>query len=308
MIETIKNIKEKIKINSGSNNTGRKRLYYLSGAAISALVVVLIVWPSSQKVEIYRVQRGPYEQTIQEDGTTRVHDKFTILSPYSGQLLRIDRHAGDTVRKGDVVAVILWDQQSPVRSPENGVILQILRADAGPIEMGRPIMEIGNTAFLEIVIDVLTSQAVNISKGNPVRILRWGGPKPLEAKVRVVEPSAFVKISSLGVEERRVRVVADFVSPREEWTGLGDNFRLDCQIVVYRQENALRLHTGAIFRDGEEGWAVFKIVDGKARRTPIKTSRRGQMEALIESGLALGDDVILYPADTIRDGVRVKGL
>lgn len=291
-----KDLKEKIK---------RKHLYYGGGGLLLLLVLYWAFRPASQPVELSHVMKGPYEQILQEDGLTRVREKYTVLSPYSGQLVRVERHAGESVKKGEVVATVLWDAPTAIRSPETGFILKIIREDAGPIEIGQPIMEIGNTASLEIAVDVLSADATSVRPGNPVKILRWGGPQPLEAKVRTVEPQAFIKISSLGVEERRVRVLADITTPREEWKTLGDNFRLECQIVTFRAEGVLKVHTGALFRDGEN-WAVYKVIKGKAKKTPVKLKMRGALEAMLESGLAEGDEIVLYPGDLVVEGSRVK--
>lgn len=284
-----------------------KRKHLVYGGLILA-VVLLTVWafrPKSQPVEFAKIEKGVYEQILQEDGTTQVRERFTVLSPYSGQLQRVQRHAGEAVKKGDVLATVLWDHPAAVRSPETGFILKVYREDAGPIEMGQPIMEVGNTASLEIAVDVLTADAVNVKAGNLVRVLRWGGPGPLAAKVRIVQPQAFIKISSLGVEERRVRVLADIVTPAEEWKGLGDNFRLECQIITFRAENALKVHTGALFRDGD-GWAVYRVIKGRAKKTAVKLKMRGALEALVESGLSEGDEIVLYPGDLVVENSRVK--
>jgi HlyD family secretion protein len=289
-------IKQKIK---------RKHLIY-GGAGLGFLLIALWAFrPTSQPVEFAKVEKGPYEQILQEDGTTQVREKFTVLSPYSGQLQRVERHAGEAVKKGEVLATVIWDQPTPIRSPETGFILKVFREDAGPIEIGSPIMEVGNTASLEIAIDVLTADAVNVKAGNMVRIVRWGGPRPLAAKVRVVQPQAFIKISSLGVEERRVRVLADIITPRDEWKGLGDNFRLECQIITFRADSALKIHTGALFREGD-GWAVYRVIKGRAKKTPVKIKMRGALEALVESGLTEGEEVVLYPGDLVVEGSRVK--
>ena len=283
----------------------KKHLFY---AALGAGLLILMIWafrPASQPVEFAHVQKGAYEQILHEDGLTRVREKYTVLSPYSGQLMRVERHAGDPVKKGEAVAMVLWDAPTPIRSPETGTILKVIREDAGPIEIGQPIMEVGNTTSLEIAVDVLSADATQVHPGNLIRVLRWGGPHPLEAKVRVVEPQAFIKISSLGVEERRVRIVADITTPRDQWKSLGDNFRLECQIITFRAEKVLKVHTGALFRDGA-GWAVYRVIKGKAKKTPVKIQMRGPHEAMLESGLSEGDEIVLYPGDLVVDGSRVK--
>jgi HlyD family secretion protein len=287
-------------------NTENKTNYAYAAAAL--IGVAALIWafsPGSVLVETSIVERGLFEETVQEDGSTRVREKFLLLSPFNGILKRVEKHAGDRVKKGEAVAVVHWDQQTTVRSPESGVILKILREDEGPVEMGQPIMEIGNVRSIEIVIDVLSQDAVNIKSGNAIHIVRWGGDQPLEARVRRVEPQAFVKISSLGVEERRVRVVADIVSPPEVWENLGDNFRLECRVVIHAERGALKVHTGALFREGES-WMVYRIIKGRATKTAVQLGRKSTLEAVVKSGLSEGDEVILYPGNAVQEGTKVK--
>jgi len=146
---------------------------------------------------------------------------------------------------------------------------------------------------------------VRIAPGAPVTIERWGGDKPLEGRVRRVEPSAFTKTSALGVEEQRTNVIIDIVSPQTEWSSLGDGYRVDARIVVYLSEDAVKVPTSALFRDGDR-WAAYVDTDGTARRRSIMLSRRAGLEAAVEAGLQPGEQVIVFPSDAIRDGVRVS--
>ncbi|MCE9596733.1 MAG: HlyD family efflux transporter periplasmic adaptor subunit [Spirochaetia bacterium] len=283
----------------------KKRIIY---ASLTLGGVALLIWmfiPGKTPVEIASVQKGLYEQTVQEDGNTRIKERHVVLSPYSGVLKRVQKHAGDSVRRGETVAIIQWDWTKPIASPANGSILKILREDEGPIEIGQPIMEIGDTHSIEIVIEVLSADAVNIQRGNPVHILRWGGPDSLEGQVRTVEPQAFAKVSALGVEERRVRIIADIVTEKEKWKSLGDNFRLECKIVTYQNPDALKVNSGALFREGDS-WSVFRVIKGRARKTPVEIERRGPLETMLKSGLAPGDEVILYPGESVEEGQRVR--
>jgi HlyD family secretion protein len=263
--------------------------------------------PRPLPVELGRVARGPYELTVVEDGVTRAKEVFTVAADVSGNLKRVARHAGDRVRAGEVVAEIEWDEPRALRSPVDGFILRVVRESAGPIERGAPVIEIADALSLEIVADVLTTDAVRIRTGASVTIEGWGGPKPLEGKVRIVEPSAFKKISALGVEEQRVNVVIDLVSPAEEWKGLGDNYRVDCHIVVAAIQDALTVPTGALFRE-DSSWAVFTVQGGVARKRLVQIESRSPVQAVVQSGLTAGETVILYPGDKIREGTRVKGL
>jgi HlyD family secretion protein len=127
---------------------------------------------------------------------------------------------------------------------------------------------------------------------------------PLAARVRLVEPAAFTKVSALGVEEQRVNVVLDFVEALERFEWLGDGYRVDAQIVIYRQPEAVKVPVAALFRDGE-GWAVFVVDADRARKRALKASRRNVAEALVEEGLQPGERVVVYPSDALRDGSRV---
>jgi HlyD family secretion protein len=166
------------------------------------------------------------------------------------------------------------------------------------------LLVLGDPRDLEVVIDVLSTDAARIEPGAPVRIERWGGDKPLEGRVRRVEPSAFTKTSALGVEEQRTNVIIDIASPQPEWSSLGDGYRVDARIVVYRSDDAVKVPTGALFRDGDR-WAAYVVMDGTARKRVMTLSRRAGLEATVAGGVQPGDRVILFPTDAIKDGVRV---
>src|SRR5690606_6699955 len=148
----------------------------------------------------------------------------------------------------------------------------------------------------EVVIEVLSRDGARIRPGALVELDHWGPGPPLEARVRLVEPSAFTKVSALGVEEQRVRVVADLVTPPEERAGLGDRFRVDARIIVREEPDALKIPAGALFHRGD-GWAVFVMRDGRAVLRPVRTGEASQTETQILEGLEPGETVILYPGD-----------
>lgn len=392
----------------------KKRILILTAGAAAALAV--LVWAFSPKpvaVEVAEVTRGHFEQTIDDDGKTRVRERYVVSAPLAGRVQRITLKAGDAVARGDVLATIRpsapplidartareleqqvgaaqatlarattaverartalaqhradaqrtkklaaqgfvsptqlerdelnaalsareaeaaeferqvaehqlalaraaltrsrqgWQEghgeQIEIRSPVAGRVLRITQESEAVVALGTPLLEIGDPSDLEVVIDVLSGDALQIAPGQAVRLDRQGGSVALEGRVRKVEPSAFTKISALGVEEQRVNVVIDITSPRDRWQNLGDAFRMDARIVIHSAENALKVPVAALFRDGDQ-WAVF-VVDGKvARKRLIESPRRGAQEALVATGLAPGDRVIVYPGDAVKDGGKI---
>jgi len=167
---------------------------------------------------------------------------------------------------------------------------------------GAPVLVVGDPRKIEIVTDVLTTDAVNIKPGALVLLQGWGGDHPIRAKVRIVEPAGFTKISALGVEEKRVNVIADFIDPPE---GLGDGFRVDASIVTWEGNRVLNVPGSAAFRD-QDGWSVFVVDGGEARRRPVQIGHRNQTELEVLSGLSAGERVILHPSNQLSDGVRVR--
>jgi HlyD family secretion protein len=382
-------------------------------ASVVVALVALTVWallPKPVAIDAARVARRAFEEVVEEDGRTRVRNRYVVSSPLSGQLERITLRAGDRVDADGVVAVIQpiasplldarttrelterlgaaearleqaraalerariaseqsrtdlerttklaaegivaaseldrvrlafrvadkdlaaadyaahtaehdvesaraalarvregGDKPFDVTSPVAGRVFRVLAESAGAVVPGTALLEIADPQDLEVVVDVLTPDAVRIPPGAPVRIERWGGDQPLEGRVRLVEPSGFTKLSALGVEEQRTNVVIDLTSPAEEWRTLGDGFRVDARIVVSRVEDGLTVPASALFRDGD-GWATFVVDGGRARKRVAASPRRNPRDALIENGLAEGETVILYPTDAIADGVRVR--
>jgi HlyD family secretion protein len=222
----------------------------------------------------------------------------------AGNLKRLEVHAGDAVKAGDLLAEVEWPQVWMVRSPVAGHVLRVRRESGGPIERGEVILEVADPGSLEIVAEVLTDDAMQIQAGAQVRIESWGGCQPLMGKVRLVEPGAFTKVSALGIEEQRVNVIIDITSPRESCRRLADGFRVNNFISVFQMENALVLPTGALFRDGE-AWAVFRVVNGRAEKVRVEIPRHNSQIALVASGIKEGEAVILYPSDKIKEGTRV---
>jgi HlyD family secretion protein len=193
-----------------------------------------------------------------------------------------------------------------VRSPIAGSILKVHQESAATVPLGAPLVDVADTRQLEIVAEILTVDAVRIPAAAPVQIAGWGGAGSLLGRVRLVEPAGFTKVSALGVEEQRVRVIIDLLSPPEQWASLGDGFRVDVAVETYVREGAVKAPLGALFRDGA-GWATYVVVDGRARHRRIEVGRRSASEAEILNGLTAGERVVLYPTDRVGDGTRVSG-
>lgn len=197
--------------------------------------------------------------------------------------------------------VLKW----PVASPVAGVVLRVMQKSEGAVALGAPLVEVADPRSLEAVVDVLSQEAVGIRPGMPARLELGQGVAPLAARVRVVEPAAFTKVSALGVEEQRVNVILDFAEPLDRVQTLGDGFRVEATIVLQRVENAVKAPVGALFREGE-GWATFVLEGSRARKRTVAVRMRNPAEALIESGLAAGERVVVYPSDALTDGSRVE--
>jgi HlyD family secretion protein len=172
------------------------------------------------------------------------------------------------------------------------------------VEAGETLAEIGDPRDLEIVVDLLSPDAVKVRPGQRVVIDGWGGEQALEGRVRLVEPFGFTKISALGIEEQRVNVVIDLESPQLEWARLAHGYQVDVRIVLWEREDVLKLPLTALFRHGSE-WAVFAAEDGRARLQIVSLGQRNQLSAEITEGLVEGDRVVLHPSDRVAEGVRI---
>jgi HlyD family secretion protein len=192
--------------------------------------------------------------------------------------------------------------RTEIRSPIEGKVLRVLKESAQFVTEGTPLLELGNPARLELVIDVLSSDAEVIRPNSPILIEQGAGRSELQAKVRQVEPSAFTKVSALGVEEQRVNVIGDFVVPPRS---LGDAYRVDVKIVTWENKNALKLPLSALFRC-DQAWCAFVMKENKAYRRRLEVGHRSDREAEVRRGLSVGDRVILHPTEQIQEGKTVK--
>ena len=192
-----------------------------------------------------------------------------------------------------------------LRAPICGRILRVFEESSRVVPSGTPLVEVGDPSDLEVVIEVLSRDGAAIQPGTPAELEQWGGGEPLQARVRLVEPAAFTKVSALGVEEQRVNVVADLLTPPAQRGNLGDNFRVEARIITWQAARALKAPAGALFRRGS-AWSAFVIEGGRARLREVKTGRSSGTETEILEGLKDGEELILYPGDRVRAGHRVR--
>jgi len=218
------------------------------------------------------------------------------LDSAKARLIGPETHSSST-EQGDDCCV-------QVKAPEGGRVLKILSESEQVVAAGAPLLEIGDPQDLEIVVDLLSTDAVKVTEGAPAHIEGWGGGKSLEARVRRIDPAGFTKVSALGIEEQRVNTVLDMIDVKSKWRQLGHDFRVFVRITVWRSENALRVPLSALFRSGN-AWAVFEAVDGQARLTTVEIGQRNTEHAEVLNGLESGDRVILHPSDRVTDGVGI---
>lgn len=392
----------------------RRRIFISVVLFIVVAATIIGFLPEPAEVDLATVSRGLFQVAVEEEGRTRLKDRFVVSAPVSGFMRRTDFKVGDPIRKGQTLAVLeplrsqSLDPRSyaeaeqtvsasqalfkaaqekeraaradadyakkrhermknlfskayiakdtleqadadanraqatllaatatsaaarsdlerarnllknfsaggktgsggnvAVSSPVSGRIFKIHRESESAVNAGEPLLDVGNQKDLEVRVEVLSSDAVKIKQGTPVIFKRWGGDIPLNGKVKIVEPAGFTKVSSLGVEEQRVLVIADITSPPDTWRALGDGYRLDTYFIIWEEKNVLQVPASALFRHGSE-WAVFIEESGKARLRIVKVGQRNGLAAEIISGLSEGERVIAHPSDAVKDGGRIK--
>ena len=192
-----------------------------------------------------------------------------------------------------------------VYSPVSGEVLQVLTESERVVQSGAPLVEIGDPGKLEIVVDVLSADAVRVQPGQRAVIEAWGGARPLEGVVRRVEPFGFTKVSALGIDEQRVNVVIDIKEPRRQWQRLGHGYRVEPRIVLWESRDVLKVPLSALFRQGQQ-WAVFVAQNQRAVLRPVEIGHENGLEAEVVSGLEAGERVVLHPGDRVSPGVRLQ--
>jgi len=190
-----------------------------------------------------------------------------------------------------------------IRAPVTGQVLKLPQESEAVVQAGTPLIEIGDPQDLEIVADLLSTDAVQVHDGAPVHIDGWGGG-PIQGRVKRVEPAGFLKVSALGIEEQRVRTIVDLSDPLQQWRGLGHDYRVIVHIVTWAGDKVLTVPIGALFRANDK-WSVFKNVGGRAKVTEVTIGHRNNRVAEVLSGLSEGDQVVLHPSDRVSDGARI---
>jgi HlyD family secretion protein len=194
--------------------------------------------------------------------------------------------------------------QFPIMSPVTGQVLRVEQQSTTVVTPGMKLIELGDPRDIEGEIDFLSTDAVKVRPGAKAFLEHWGGGEPLLGRVRVVEPSGFTKISALGVEEQRVNVIIDFVDPIEQRQALGDGYRVEARVVVWEKDDVLKVPAGALFRQGNDR-AVFVVEKGKAVTRPVQIGQNNGLEAEVLGGLTEGETVLVHAGDKVKDGVAV---
>lgn len=375
-----------------------KRFAIGIGVALVVYGAFMVLRPTAIVVETARAIRRTMLATIDEEGETRVRDRYVVAAPVAGRVARITLREGDSVRRGSVVARVFPAPLDPrarseakaqldaaedaqraalvsvararvvheqahrarqraermtaensiapaereqaeleeatsarelesaefraeaaahdaevaraalaagsepleIHSPITGRVLRVLEPSERVVSAGAPLVEVGDPTRLEIVADLLSTDAVRVPPGARVLIEGWGGDT-LRGRVRRVEPSAFTKVSALGVEEQRVNVIADFIDPSGS---LGDGYRVEIRIIVWEGDSVLTVPASAVFRQGD-GWGVFVMAGGTAQVRSVLVGHRTPLDAEILDGIEAGEVVIPHPSDRVADGVRV---
>jgi HlyD family secretion protein len=264
------------------------------------------------RTELARTQTLAEKQTASAQALDRV--KFDVATNEAGLAsAKAQVEVWESVRKSLAARLIeptstaaLSDPICCVqlRAPVTGRVLKIVQESEAVVQAGTALIEIGDPADLEVITDILSTEAVKITAGAPVRIDGWGGA-PIQGRVKRVDPAGFLKVSALGIEEQRVRVTIDFVDAPEAWSRLGHDYRVVVHITVWKGDNVLTIPVGALFRVGED-WAVFTVRNGRAHTTTVKIDHRNGRIAEVVSGLSEGDRVILHPSDRVSDAARVE--
>ena len=291
--------------------TNKRRTMAGWGAALVLLAVIaaFALRPRPVGVEAARVDRGDVVVEAVDEGRVRMHEVYVLSAPVAGRVQRIDVEPGDRVREGDLLARLAPPSAAQpgsglgVRAPAPGVVLEVPQRSETTVAAGSPLVVVGDPTRREVVVPFLSQEAVRIAPGAKAWIENWGGPA-LAARVERVEPIARTRVSALGIEEQRTDVILGF-EPDGPGVALGHHFRVDARVVLREHRGALRLPIGAPFRSGA-GWAVFRIVDGRAVLTPVELGDADGNYHVLLRGLAEGEEVVAFPSSQVADGMRVR--
>ena len=245
-------------------------------------------------------QRGFLPQAQLEAARTRVSTEQARVQQSRAEANRIRSLLAQPQGSGAGAPV-------PVRAPATGAVLSVLRKSEGIVAEGTELMAIGNPQSIEVVVDLLSREAVRVRPGNPVEITQWGGPDPLAGRVLRIEPFGRLKVSALGIEEQRVNVIIGFAgAAAADAVRLGHGYQLDATIILWQSDDVLRVPIGALFRGDDGGWRVLVGQGGRAREVAVELGHLNDEFAEVISGLEAGDQVILNPANSLRAGDRIR--
>lgn len=262
---------------------------------------------SLARSDLDRFRRLADEQVVarrEVDVAEQQAEALTQAVQSAGFAVSTAEHQLALARAGLIQARAGGTSAIPLYAPIDGVVLRRVQESEAVVPIGTALIEVGNVGDLEIVSDLLSSAAVRVRPGQPVRIEQWGGDRPLEGRVRLVEPSGFTKISALGVEEQRVNTIIDFAGDAGERPVIGDGYRVEVRIIVASRENVLKVPVSSLFRQGTD-WAVYLVEDDRAVARPVEVGQRTSLKAEITAGLNGGERIIVYPSDAVTPGVRV---
>ncbi len=249
---------------------------------------------SARELDKAQLDRATAEATLASAAAT-LDVRRRELESAQARLIQPGQAAGQETADGCCIQL---------RAPISGHVLKIVAKSEQVVQPGSTLMELGSPADIEIAVDLLSRDAVRVEPGATARIESWGGDAVLNARVRRIEPTGFTKISALGIEEQRVKAVLDFTDPREAWRRLGHGYRVVAKIAVWRGEDIAVVPLAALFRQGNQ-WAVFVVMDGRARLRLVEIGERTLHDARILSGLTAGEQVVLHPSDRIRADINV---
>ena len=257
------------------------------------------------KSELRRIEQMYAAKTLSpqdlESAQMRENAAAREVAAAEGALREVEAELADVVP----ATTVARSDPVEVKATATGSILHVFQESSRAVSQGTPLLEIGDPADLEVVVEMLSRDGAALLPGAKAELAQWGGSQPLDGKVRLVEPAAFTKISALGVEEQRVNVVVDITTPVEQRRALGDNFRVEASVVVWESDHVLKVPSSGLFRRANE-WAAFVVRNGRAQLVPVKAGRSSGTEIQILEGLREGDEVILYPGDRVKDGQRVQ--
>lgn len=246
------------------------------------------------------------EEALSQALTARQRAKAVLRSArFAVEVARYELDAASTLLKYSAAQSsegILKERVS-ITAPISGSVLKVFRESEGVVSAGTPLVELGDPAALEVAVDVLSFDAVRIKEGMPVELKRWGG-KLLHAVVRLVEPVGFTEVSALGVEEQRVWVILDIISPASEWQSLGDGYRVEASFLLWHQDNVMQVPSASLFREGD-GWALYVVENDSAQLRAVELGQRNGLMAQIVTGVQAGERVIVHPDDTVNAGDTV---